>query len=201
MKKIGIMGGTFNPIHNGHLLLAQWALEAEQLDEIWFMPTGISYSKEYFNVLPGEERLRMVELAIEDNSYFSVSDLELRRDGYTYTYETLEALKSYHPDDDFYFIMGADCLYTFENWKKPEYILQNCTLLAAVRGDVVWEDLELKKNDLVERLGGKIKLFPFINYEISSTEIRNRIKTNKEIRYLVPEAVREYITQKGFYHE
>jgi len=92
MKKIGIMGGTFNPIHNGHLLLAQWALEAEQLDEIWFMPTGISYSKEYFNVLPGEERLRMVELAIEDNSYFSVSDLELRRDGYTYTYETLEAL-------------------------------------------------------------------------------------------------------------
>ena len=201
MKKIGIMGGTFNPIHNGHLLLAQWALEAEKLDEIWFMPTGISYSKEYSNVLPGEERLRMVELAIEDNSYFSVSDLELRRDGYTYTYETLEALKSYHPDDDFYFIMGADCLYTFENWKKPEYILQNCTLLAAVRGDVVWEDLELKKNDLVERLGGKIKLFPFINYEISSTEIRNRIKTNKEIRYLVPEAVREYITQKGFYHE
>ena len=201
MKRIGIMGGTFNPVHNGHLLLAQWALEAEELDEIWFMPTGISYSKAHSNILSGKERLRMVELAIEYNSSFIVSDIEVQRSGYTYTYETLENLKAKFPENEFYFIVGADCLDAFENWKEPARILQNCTLLAAVRGSTVMEDLEIKKKELMERFGGEIKLFPFINFEISSTEIRNRVKEHKEIRYLVPEAVREYIAEKGFYHE
>ena len=201
MKKIGIMGGTFNPIHNGHLLLAQWALDAENLDEIWFMPTGISYSKAHANILPGEERLNMVELAIKDNPSFFVSDIELQRSGYTYTYETLEVLKVQFPENEFYFIVGADCLYTFENWKEPACILQNCILLAAVRGDSSVEDLERKKTELMERFGGNIKLFPFINFDISSTEIRNRVRKQREIRYLVPETVREYIVEKGFYHE
>ena len=201
MKKIGIMGGTFNPIHNGHLLLAQWALDAENLDEIWFIPTGISYLKAHSDILSGEERLHMVKLAIKDNSAFSVSDIELQRSGYTYTYETLEVLKSRYPEDEFYFIVGADCLYAFENWKEPARILQYCSLLAAVRGDVSIEDLESKKKELTERFEGRIKLFPFLNLEISSTEIRNRVKEQKNVRYLVPEAVRQYIMEKGFYHE
>lgn len=201
MKKIGIMGGTFNPIHNGHLLLAQWAMDAEKLDEIWFMPTGISYSKANANILPGEERLHMVKLAIAENCSFFVSDLELNRSGYTYTYETMEELKGQFPEDKFYFIVGADCLHAFENWKEPARILQNCTLLAAVRGDASEEELEYKKNDLMERFGGEIKLFSFLHFEISSTGIRNRIKEQQSIRYLVPDAVRKYITEKGFYHE
>jgi len=201
MKKIGIMGGTFNPIHNGHLLLAQWAMDAEHLDEIWFMPTGISYSKACTNVLPGEERLRMVELAIAGNPSFATSDIELKRAGYTYTYETMMDLKQQYPEDKFYFIVGADCLHAFENWKEPAKILQNCTLLASVRGDVSLPDLENRKNELMVRFGGEIKLFSFLNFDVSSTEIRNRVRKQKEIRYLVPESVREYIAKKGFYHE
>lgn len=201
MSKIGIMGGTFNPIHNGHLLLAQWAMDAESLDKIWFIPTGVSYSKAHSNILSGEERLRMVELAIKDNPSFSVSDIELQRSGYTYTYETLEDLRIRFPENEFYFIVGADCLHAFGSWKEPARILQHCTLLAAVRGDASMEDLEIKKKELMECFGGEIKLFPFMNFEVSSTEIRNRVKMHKEIRYLVPEAVKEYIAEKGFYHE
>lgn len=201
MSKIGIMGGTFNPIHNGHLLLAQWAMDAENLDKIWFMPTGVSYSKAHSNILSGEERLHMVELAIAENASFSVSDIELNRTGYTYTYETMEVLKEQYPEDEFYFIVGADCLHAFGNWKEPARILKNCVLLAAVRGNASMKDLEAKKKDLMMRFGGEIKLFTFLNFEISSTEIRNRIKASQNIRYLVPEAVRKYIAEKGFYHE
>lgn len=201
MRKIGIMGGTFNPIHNGHLLLAQWAMDAQSLDEIWFMPTGISYSKAHADILPGKERLHMVKLAIADNPAFSVSDIELRRKGYTYTYETLEELHEQFPKDSFYFIVGADCLFAFENWKKPERILQLCTLLAAVRGETSVEELKVKQNELKIRFGGEIELFQFINVDISSTVIRDRIRENKETRYMLPEAVRNYIAKEGFYYD
>lgn len=201
MKRIGIMGGTFNPIHNGHLLLAQWALDSQALDEVWFVPTGVSYLKAEQNVLPGNERLHMTKLAVEDNEAFKVSDIELNREGFTYTYETLEQLKALYPEAAFFFIVGADCLYALENWKAPDRILANCVLLAAVRGNASIEELEKKKTELKKRFGGDIRLFPFMNVEISSTEVRNRVRQGKSIRYLVPEKVREYIVHKGFYHE
>ena len=132
MRKIGILGGTFNPIHTGHLLLAEWAMEALLLEEVWLIPTGISYRKSQTNVLPGDERLYMTRLAAGENDRLRCLDLEVRREGYTYTWETLEQLQAANPDVRFFFILGADCLFSIEHWKNPEKIFQCCALAAAV---------------------------------------------------------------------
>ena len=113
----------------------------------------------------------------------------------------MEILHADFPEYQFYFIMGADSLNGFERWKEPERILQNSILLAAVRGDFSMDVLDGKCRELMNRFGGEIKLFPFKNIEISSTEIRKRVKEGKSIRYLVPTSVEKYISEKGFYHE
>ena len=199
MCKIGIMGGTFNPIHIGHLLLAECAMEEAGLEEVWLIPAGYPYQKSKDNILPGSERLYMAELAIRGNSKMRCLDLEINRKGFTYTYETLEELKYLYPNCEFYFIMGADCLNSLGSWKKPDIILQNSTVIAAVRDDVSMNEMEEKKNELVGLFGGEIILVPFIRMSISSSEIRKRIAENKSIRYLVPDDVKDYIEKKGFY--
>lgn len=199
--KIGIMGGTFNPIHIGHLTLGQWAMNELNLDEVWFIPTGISYQKEKLQVLPGEERLHMTELAIADNVAFKCLDMEVKREGYTYSYETMEQLKRQYPEDTFYFIVGADCLFAIENWKYPEKIFESCILAAAIRGKASLGEMEKKKTQLEARFNGKVVLFPFSKLEISSTEIRSRVHEGKSIEHMVPEKVKKYIEEKGFYRE
>ena len=201
MQKIGVMGGTFDPIHVGHLMLAEWAIDAAGLDQVWFIPTGQSYMKADRQILPGSERLHMAELAVEGNDKLKCLDIEIVRGGYTYSYETMEQLKSLYPEEQFYFIEGADCLYSMENWKYPERLLSSCTILAAVRGDAALQELEIKKTELLKRFGGSIQLMPFPQMSISSTEIRERLKQGKSVRYMVPDKVLMYILEKGFYHE
>ncbi len=201
MRKIGILGGTFNPIHTGHLLLAEWAMEALLLEEVWLIPTGISYRKSQANVLPGDERLQMARLAAGENDRLRCLDLEVRREGYTYTWETLEELRTANPDMCFFFILGADCLFSIEYWKNPEKIFQCCTLAAAVRNDVPKEEMEQKRHELLAKFGGEIILLPFLHFSVSSTEIRRRVSEGNSIRYMVPESVRKYIEEKGFYRE
>lgn len=199
MRKIGIMGGTFNPIHIGHLMLAEWAMDAAKLDEIWIIPTGVTHGKAEQGILPGKERLHMAELAVRGNERMCCLDVEVRRQGYTYTYETLEELKAGFPDVKLYFISGADCLFTMENWKCPEKIFRSCTLIAAVRNDVPMEEIEEKRKELLQRFGGEIILLPFVRMSVSSSEIRQRVAERKSIRYMVPDSVRNYIEEKGFY--
>lgn len=201
MRRIGIMGGTFDPIHVGHLMLAQWALDALSLDEVWLIPTGMSYMKASRQILPGEERLYMTELAIRDNARFKCLDLEVRREGYTYSYETLEELRSRYPEDDFYFIVGADCLFAIEEWKFPERIFGCCTLVAAVRGESNLSKMEIKRLELMQKFCPRreIVLLPFISMSLSSTEIRERVRQGKSVRYLVTDSVLAYIMEKGFY--
>lgn len=196
---IGIMGGTFNPIHMGHLLLAEWVKNEVGLEEIWLIPNGISYMKEPQAVAPAEDRLRMTELAIKRNQYFKCLDLEVKRSGYTYSYETLEELTRTYPGNSFYFILGADCLFTLETWKYPERIFQCCKLIAAVRDDASLEAMEEKKAELEHRFGGEILLLPFIRMSLSSTEIRERIRQGKSVRYMVPDSVLTYIEGKRLY--
>lgn len=201
MRKIGIMGGTFNPVHIGHLLLAEWAMERAELEEVWFIPAGVPYKKADLKILPGRERLRMTELAVADNPRFRCLDMEIERDGYTYTYETLTLLQAQHPDAAFYFIAGADCLFSVENWKNPEKILNGCTLLAAVRDASSMEEMERKRESLLARFGGTILLMPFLRMSVTSTEIRERIRNGESVRYLVPGNTLTYIEEKGFYRD
>ncbi len=200
MKKVGIMGGTFNPIHIGHLILAQRAMEELSLDEVWFIPTGCSYmKKDSVDILSGQERLEMVRLAVQDNPKMKCLDIEIKRNGYTYSYETLEQLNRENPDTAFYFIFGADCLFSIEKWKYPERIFDSCTIAAAVRNGASVDAMEAKSAELKERYGADICLVPFPNLEISSTDIRERIRMGKSVRYLLPENVLAYIEEKRFY--
>lgn len=201
MRKIGILGGTFNPIHTGHLMLAEWAMEALRLEEVWIIPTGMSYRKNQANVLPGGERLHMARLAAAGNDRLRCLDLEIRRKGYTYTWETLEELQRTYPDACFYFILGADCLFSVERWKNPEKIFQRCTLVAAVRDDIAVDEMEKKRCGLLEKFGGEIIVLPFLHFSVSSSLVRRRVSEGSSIRYMVPESVRKYIEEKGFYRE
>lgn len=201
MKKIGIMGGTFNPIHIGHLTLAERAMEENGLDEIWLIPTGCSYMKAGTGVLPGEERYTMTKLAVADNQKIKCLDIEIRRPGYTYSYETLEQLRERYPTYAFYFILGADCLFTIESWKYPERILKNCEVIAAVRNGARIDEMRTKQLELERKFCAKIHLLSFPNLEISSTDLRQRIRMGKSVRYLIPDAVVSYIEEKQFYRE
>lgn len=198
-KKIGVMGGTFNPIHTGHLLLAQWAMEEAGLDGIVFMPTGHSYMKAANEVLAGQERLALTRLAISGQDRFLCSDLEVNREGNTYTYETLDSLQRMYPQARLYFIVGADCLFTIENWYHPEQIFHRCILLAASRSGMSMDRLEEKRRELEAVYDAEILLMAFPNIEISSTDIRKRCSQGKSIRYLVPDSVREYIDLHQYY--
>lgn len=203
MSRIGIMGGTFNPIHIGHLMLAEQALESAHLDQIWMIPTGCSYlkTKEGITVLPGTERYDMVQRAIADNDRFRCLDIEIKRPGNSYSYETMEQLQKEYPEDRFFFICGADCLYTIEYWKCADRLFAACTVLAAVRGDADIADMQEKIDALEKKFGAQIRLLPFRRIEISSSEIRERRRKGLSVRYLVPDAVRVYMEEKGLYQD
>lgn len=198
-RRVGIMGGTFNPIHNGHLSLAHSALEHFQLNEILFMPSGISWMKKGTDVLDSSLRLQMTELAIEDTPQFSLSTIETDRDGDTYTYETILLLKEQNPDTKYYFIMGADSLFSLEKWKNPDLILKNCTLLVSVRDDYNMDALKKQIFYLQNRYKAEIKLLSMEPIDISSSEIRNRIKKGESVHNLIPVKVAQFISQNNLY--
>ncbi len=192
-EKIGILGGTFNPIHTGHLMLGICAKENFGLDRILVMPAGNPYLKEGQKILPGDLRLSLVEKAIRDLEGFEASDHELKKEGKTYTWETMRELKEKDPGATLYFIVGADCLQSFSSWVYPDRILANCELIAACRGDVTVEKAKPWAEELEKKYGGTVHLMDFPAIEISSTMIRDRIKDGKSIRFMVPEAIEEEI--------
>ncbi len=197
-KKVGIMGGTFNPIHLGHLLLAETAYHQFHLDEVLIMPTKNPYYKKLSNSVTEEDRVRMVELAIADNPHFILSKEELNREGATYTVETLEHLTARHPDTDYYFIMGADSLYHIESWKDTERILALSTIVVADRGGSS-SSLKSQIDYIENKYDGDIRLLrsPFL--EISSNDIRRRVRESESIRYLLPQKVADYIYEGNLY--
>ncbi len=202
MSKIGIMGGTFNPIHIGHLMLAQGAAEEFELDEVWFVPTGYSYMKDKQEGISwpvASERLEMTRLAIRTNPVFECLDIEVKRAGNTYTYETLEELAKQYPRHEFFFIFGADCLFGIDKWKEPGRIFAVSSIIAAVRDNYETEAMQEQIAYLQAKYDARIYFLPFRQLEISSTEIRDRVNKGQSIRYMVPEEVCSYIEEKGFY--
>ncbi|MEE1255788.1 MAG: nicotinate-nucleotide adenylyltransferase [Lachnospiraceae bacterium] len=197
-RKIGIMGGTFNPIHNGHVALADAAYKTFSLDKVLFMPSGNSYMKQH--VLDNSKRVSMVSKAIESISYFELSTIEVERFGNTYTSETLQQLTQQNPDVQYYFIMGADSLFHIEKWKDPEIIFQLSTLICMVRDDYNMADIKKKGAELAQR-GADILYLNMPKIDISSTDIRNRVKLHQSISELVPEKVEKYILQEHLYEK
>lgn len=200
-EKVGIMGGTFNPIHNGHLLLAQAARESLNLDRILFMPSGNSYMKETSQILDGDTRAQMVRLALLENPYFLFSDLELKREGATYTCDTLAILKAQNPQTQYYFILGEDNLLTLKCWKNPAFILQNCVIAGAVRASEDNTRIKKAAELLKKEYQADIRILPTRRIDISSSEIRERLKNGQSVRYMLPERVYDYIQKKQLYRE
>lgn len=200
-KKTGIMGGTFNPIHIGHLLLAEAAKEALELNEVLFIPSGCSYMKEGTDVADKRMRLAMTRLAIEDNPSFKLSAMEVEREGDTYTYETLLLLRKEEPYTEFYFIVGADSLFHLEGWKESQLIFGNCTILAAIRDDKGYKELTEQIEYLTKKYDARILPLSMKEIPISSTDIRNRRKEKRSIRYLVPDKVIAYMDENRLYYK
>lgn len=198
-KKVGIMGGTFNPIHYGHIEMAQKAYEQFLLDTVLFMPSGHSYLKS--NVLDAGRRVEMVKLAISKYSHFSVSLIEVNRGGNTYTYETLQELKKLHPDTHYYFIVGADSLFYMEHWKKPETIFSLATVLCAIRDDYPMDELKQKRTFLQRKFQADIQFLDMPKIDISSTQIRSAVKNHASVSEMIPPEVIDYIKKEHLYEE
>ena len=198
-KRVGIMGGTFNPIHLGHLIIAEAAYEAYNLDEVLFVPSGVSYMKDQSEILDAKKRVHMTGLAIEDNPHFALSTIEIDRDGNSYSYETLETLRKQNPNTEYFFLVGSDTLFALETWKHPEILLPSCTILVAVRDGVPMEKMQEHAKYLEEKFGGSIKLLTTPNIEISATDIRNRLSQNRNVKYFVPDTVLDFINKYDLY--
>lgn len=200
MKKTGIMGGTFNPIHNGHLYMAQKAMEHSELDEILWIPNHTPYMKDRSKILDPAIRLKMTELAIDHHPNYRISDMEITRGGNSYTHVTLSLLHKAEPETDFYFITGADTLYTIEKWVDPYSVFRQVTILAIYRHS---HEIRVNFIQQIEYLKNKydarIELIPAQPMDISSTEIRNSIKNGIDVSDMLPEKVYSYIKENGLY--
>ena len=201
-EKIGILGGTFDPIHLGHLIIAEQARDQYGLDRVLLIPSGHSYFKDNRSrkVQPAQTRLDMTRIAARDHAPFEVSDIEVNRPGNTYSFETLEQLRELYPTSELYFIVGADTVCSMRTWRAPERIFAACTILAAIREDQV--DPEQLKNEseaLARDYGARILPVEIPNIGISSTDIRERAAAGKSIHYLVPSALESYIIKNGIY--
>lgn len=199
-KKIGIMGGTFNPIHFGHLILAEAAYEQYHLDKVLIMPAKEPSHKTISDTITEEDRVEMVKRAIKGNDHFELSLLEINREGITYTIDTLTELHEEDSEIEYYFIMGADSLFHFNSWKEPEKILKLTNILVANRDLSTFSALNSQIDYLSDKYDeANISLLDTPNLEISSHALRKRVRQNLSIKYYVPESVEEYIKEHGLY--
>ena len=199
--KIGLIGGTFNPIHHGHLILSEYVRENFQLDKVIFIPTGLPPHKSATVVEKPEIRLEMTKLAIERNQFFSVSDIETYREGISYTIDTITELKNLYPNDQLYFLIGADSLFELPTWKYYDKLISKTNIIVVNRPGGANNLIGAKIKEYEDEFGGSIIEVKSPLIDISSSDIRNRVKDGKSIKYLVPNNVEEFILQKNLYKE
>jgi len=188
MKKIGILGGTFNPVHIGHLILAEEIREKLSLDKVIFVPAYLPPHKADSGILAASWRYKMIQLAIKGNRHLAVSDIEIKRDGPSFTIDTVKEFNKIYPDDEMYFITGSDLLNYLAEWKDLAEIIKIVKFVVATRPGYPLEEIP-----------SYIKTVAIRAVDISAFEVRQCIKENKSFRYLVPEAVFNYITKKKLY--
>lgn len=189
VRKIGILGGTFDPPHIGHLLIAQEVLEQCKLDEIWFMPANIPPHKKNDEVSSVTDRIEMVTKAIEGVEQFTVSTVELERNGPSYTVDTLKELKMKLPDVEFYFIIGGDMIEQLHTWERIDELFEYVTFVG----------LQRPGYSQSSKYAEKLQLLTIPQVDISSSDIRERLKEGRSIRYFVPEQVRQFIEERQLY--
>lgn len=191
-KKIGVLGGTFDPIHMGHLVLAEQVREKFQLDRVIFIPSATPPHKTEQKLSLANHRFEMTKLALEGNLYFSVSDIELKRKGLSYTVETLRELKGLYKDSEIYFLTGSDVLDEITTWRDPEEIYKLAKIVIAVRPG-------FNKFDPEDHFAKKSIIAKITGVDISSTQIREKVRRGESIKYLVPSKVEEYIKKRNLY--
>ena len=200
MKRYGIIGGTFDPIHYAHLYIAYEAKEQLNLDEVIFMPAGKQPLKANNVVTDSKLRYDMVKTAIESYDGFSVSDYEIKKGGLSFTYETLEHFKNNNTEDiELFFITGADCLLTLGEWRAVEKIFSLASLVVFPRGGISKAEMMERKQSIEEKYNGKIIILDLKELEISSTYIREKVNKNQRIDFFLPLSVADIIYKNDLY--
>lgn len=199
-KGIGILGGTFDPIHLGHLHMAEAVYNSLKLEKIIFIPAFVPPHKIGWDYAPATDRYAMTKLAVKPYPHFTVSDIELRRNGVSYTVDTLRELRSLYPEQKLHFIVGADSVVQLHTWNSIYEMLDLATFVAAGRPGYAGVRAEVVRNLGVEA-AAKIILLHTPEYDISSTDIRNRIRERASLDGLVPPAVEKYIYDHGLYRK
>ena len=192
---VGVMGGTFNPIHIGHLVTAEEALYAFSLREVVFVPAGQPWQKDR-DVADAEHRYLMTVIATASNPHFRVSRMEIDRPGPTYTIETLRRMRGELGDVELYFITGADAILQIITWKDPREVMSEARFIAATRPGY---DLDRLEKELPEGFGDRVHVLEIPALAISSTDIRRRIAEDRPVRYLLPEGVARYVEKNRLY--
>ena len=197
--KIGILGGTFNPIHSGHLYLAGKAMEKVGLTKVLFVPSNISYMKDQTDLVPVSDRLAMVELAIAEYPDFVLSKVDIERGGNSYSCDTVADIREQYPDAELYFIVGADTLFQMEEWRNPQDIFAQAVILVAYRSGETPEHLKEKIRELESVYHARILLIAVGKVDISSSEIREAVRTGQDFAGMVPETVGDYVIRHKLY--
>ena len=194
MNKVGIFGGSFNPVHKGHTDLARAAFKMLKLNEMLIIPTAQSPHKE-MTAVSFEERMEMCRIAFRDDKSFTVSDIEGKLSGTSYTINTVRALKEIYPKNtEFYLIIGGDMLFYFDKWYRHEALLKECHVIAAARDNDSYADMLECANEL-----GRVKVLNLPVTEVSSTELREKIAKGEDVGEMLDEQVMKYIAERGFY--
>lgn len=199
-RKIGIMGGTFDPIHIGHLILGEKAYEQLGLEKVLFMPSGNPpHKKNRSGRATDEQRLEMVARAIASNPHFELSTVEMHEEGYSYTYRTLEQLSRENPDTEYYFIIGADSLFSLDEWRNPERICAACTMVVATRNHTPIGRIDLEMKRLAQKYQGKFIRLDTLNIDVSSGMLRSWVQEGRSIQYYCSDSVISYIEEQNIY--
>ena len=199
--KTGIFGGTFNPVHKGHIMLAEYCMDSVGLDRIIMIPTAVPPHKISNNLASENDRLNMCKLACRGKENFFVSDIEIKRQGKSYTYETLTQLKEIYPDDHLYTIMGADMFLTLDRWKNPEIIFEKSSIITIPRDEENKHELENFYNKVLKAMGASSVILPNSVMSVSSTFIRENLDNFNLISDMLDKGVYDYIIKNNLYRK